>query len=324
MLQDRDIRYKRYERYEIKSSKTSQKHHNLMAWRNHPTLSKVRRHDLDNSRSSNSVVVVDNSIIGSQDGKRLASRTINANGDSGVNLAVLDHSRRKHGAGSKREGNKQRASGNLHVGCKVKLDGLALHNGHLDVLANAERGEGLDGECGVGGRASLDEGGCERVDLVKVEGNVEGLGERRGVEVAADKGVVAGFDGQDGACGGEVGLVCDEGGGAEVCAHTDTLDDGCGGQEGGGCEVAKVVCASSDGCNTGSLQGGGQEVDVCLFVAANLLEVLVEVGLVEASSGKVSSRELGEGFAVEVGLEMLKSQRIVEDDSVEALVVVQQ
>lgn len=127
---------------------------------------------------------------------------------------------------------------------------------------------------------------------------------------------MAGLDGKDAASGGDIGLVGDEGGGAEVGAHTDTLNDGCGGQEGVRGKVAKVVCALGDGCDASSLEGGGQEVNVGLLIATNLLEVLVEVGAVEAGSGEVCGRELGKGFAVECCFEVLEGQGIVEDDTV--------
>lgn len=274
-----------------------------------------KRHNLNNSWASNGVVIGDSSGVGGQDSERLASRAINANRDSDSDHAVLDNGGREHGASCQREGDEQRASRNLHVSGDLEGDELALHDGHGDVLGHAESGEGLDGEHRVGSRARLDEGSGKRVDLVEVEGNVERLGEGRLIDVAADEGVVAGFDGQNAAGCGEVSLVGDESGGAEVGAHTDTLDDGCGGQEGCRSEVAKVVCALFDGCDASSLQGGGQEVDVGLLIAGNHLEVLVEVGLVEACSSKVLCGEVGKCLAVEGGLEVLKGQGVVQDST---------
>jgi hypothetical protein len=280
-------------------------------------LSEVRRHDLDNSRSGNSVVVGDGGGVGLEDGVNLTSGTSVANGDSGIDHVVLDNSGREHGTVGEREGDVERARGDGASRGEVKGDGLTLHDGASLALAHAEGGEGLDRERRVGGGASLDEGRCQGVDLVEVEGNVEGLGERRHAKVATEEGIVAGLDGEDTASSGNVGRVGDEGGGAEVGAHTDTLNDGGGGQEGVGGKVAKVVCALSDRCNTSSLEGGGQEVDVGLLIATNLLKVLVEVGAVEAGGGEVCGRELCEGLAVEGSLEMLKSQCVVEDDTVD-------
>jgi hypothetical protein len=279
-------------------------------------LSEVTGHDLNNGRSSNGVVVRDGGGVGLEDGVNLSRRTGVANGDSGEDLAVLDNNSREHGAVGKREGDVERASGDGTL-CEVERDGLALHDGAGDALAHAKGRESLNRESGVGSRARLDEGRCQGVDLVEVEGDVEGLGEGRGVEGATEEGIVAGLDGEDAAGSGNVGRVGDEGGGAEVGAHTDTLNDGGGGQEGVRGEVAKVVCALGDGCDTSSLEGSGQEVDVSLLIAANLLEVLVEVGAVETSVGKVLSGELGEGLAVEVCLEVLKSQCVVQNDTVD-------
>ena len=280
-------------------------------------LSKVTTLHLNNSRSSNSVVVADGSSVGTEDSVHLTVRASVANRNASVDLVVLDHSRREHRAIGKREGDVERAGGNLTAAGEVELNGVALLDGSGDALAHAQGGEGLDGESGVGGGACGDEGGGEGVDLVEVEGNIERLREGRLACNSSEEGIVAGLDGENATGGGDICLVGDEGGGAEVGAHTDALDDVCGGQEGLGSEVAKVVCALGDGCDASSLEGGGQEVDVGLLIAANLLEVLVEVGAVETSVGKVLSGELGEGLAVEVGLEMLKSQRIVENNSVE-------
>jgi hypothetical protein len=280
-------------------------------------LSEVTGHDLNNGRSSNGVVVRDGGGVGLEDGVNLSRRTGVANGDSGEDLAVLDNNSREHGAVGEREGDVEGASGDGTALCEVERDGLALHDGAGDALAHAKGRESLNRESGVGSRARLDEGRCQGVDLVEVEGDVEGLGEGRGVEGATEEGIVAGLDGEDAAGSGNVGRVGDEGGGAEVGAHTDTLNDGGGGQEGVRGEVAKVVCASLDRCDTSSLEGGGQECDVGVLIHGDLLEVLVEVGSIVTRVGEVLGGVLLEDRTVEVGLEVLKSQCVVEDDTVD-------
>jgi hypothetical protein len=145
----------------------------------------------------------------------------------------------------------------------------------------------------------------------------KGWGKGEVLKVATEEGIVAGLDGEDAAGSGNVGRVGDEGGGAEVGAHTDTLNDGGGGQEGVRGEVAKVVCASLDRCDTSSLEGGGQECDVGVLIHGDLLEVLVEVGSIVTRVGEVLGGVLLEDRTVEVGLEVLKSQCVVEDDTVD-------
>ena len=54
------------------------------------------------------------------------------------------------------------------------------------------------------------------MDLVEVERCIIGGRERGFVDAAAEVGGVAGFNGEDAACGGEVVLRCDVGGGAKV------------------------------------------------------------------------------------------------------------
>lgn len=56
------------------------------------------------------------------------------------------------------------------------------------------------------------------------EGGVEGGGEWGGAEAGAQVGVVAGFDGEDGAGGGDEGWVVGEGcGAADVGADSDAV-----------------------------------------------------------------------------------------------------
>jgi hypothetical protein len=280
-------------------------------------LSKVRRSDLNDSRSSDSVVVRDGGSIGLEDSVDLTSGASVANGDSGVDHVVLDNCGREHGTVSKREGDVERAGGDSASRGEVKGDGLALHDGTSLALAHAEGRESLDGKRRVRGRASLDERRCQGVDLVEVEGDVERLGEGRGLEGTTEECIVASLDSEDATSSGNVGRVGDEGCSTEVGAHANSLDDVRRCKESIGCKVAKVVCALSDRCDTSSLKCGGQEVNVDLLITTDLLEVLVEVGAVEARGGEVCSRELLEGLAVEGGLEVLKSQCVVEDDTVD-------
>lgn len=64
-----------------------------------------------------------------------------------------------------------------------------------------------------------------------------------------------------------------------------------------------------DGGLTGQCRG--QELDVSSLVAGNLLQVGVKSGIISSSS-EVGGGEVGETLAVELILEMLKSQGIVE------------
>lgn len=63
---------------------------------------------------------------------------------------------------------------------------------------------------------------------------------------------MAGLDCEDRSGRGEVGLVHNIGGGAEVGGDTDTLEDGGGGEKGRDVRVAEVVLALLDGGGTGS------------------------------------------------------------------------
>jgi hypothetical protein len=83
-------------------------------------LSEVTRHDLNDGRSSNGVVIRDGGSVGLEDGVNLSRGTGVADGDSGEDLAVLDNNSREHGAIGKREGDVERASGDGTTLCEVE------------------------------------------------------------------------------------------------------------------------------------------------------------------------------------------------------------
>ncbi len=61
-----------------------------------------------------------------------------------------------------------------------------------------------------------------------------------------------------------------------------------------------------------TFEGRGQEANMDGLVAGDGLQVIVEI-LVEASVGELLHREVGETFAVELVLEVLKCEGIVEN-----------
>lgn len=63
---------------------------------------------------------------------------------------------------------------------------------------------------------------------------------------------MAGLDSEDGAGGGQVVLIHDVGGGAEVGGHTDALEHRGGGEEGLDVGVGEVVGTGLDGSDLGS------------------------------------------------------------------------
>lgn len=280
-------------------------------------LSSHERCDLKDSGSGNSGVVGDGGVAGGEDGVDLTVGASVTNGDSGVDLAVLDDSRGEHGSVSQREGDVERTSRDGHASSKVELNGGTLDERRGGVGTSGQCGESLDGKGRVGCRAGLDEGSCERVYLVEVEGDIERL--RRGLEsqAVADERAVTGLHGQDAAGGGQVCLVGDEGSSTKVGAHTDTFEDLGSGNESGRGEVAEVVCAGIDGSYTSTLESGGQEVNMDLLITTDLLEVSVELRAVEASGSEVLLGELGDTLGVEGCLEVLESQGVVEDDTVD-------
>jgi len=104
-------------------------------------------------------------------------------------------------------------------------------------LRGRQRGEGLDGEGGVAGRAGFNEGGGEGVDGVEAEGGAVGV---RGVDLAEVEALqrgVQGFGYEDGACNAEIGLVGDEGSATEIGGGANTTGKGLAMVDGRGEEV---------------------------------------------------------------------------------------
>ncbi len=123
---------------------------------------------------------------------------------------------------------------------------------------------------------------------------------------------MAGFDGQDAACGGEVALVRDLLCCAEVGRGADSFENARGSNECFDTCNAEGVFALRDGLGSSSLETCSKELHVRSFVGADGLNVFVK-GLVVASSLELGFREVGEAFAVELVFKMLKSQRILQD-----------
>ena len=120
----------------------------------------------------------------------------------------------------------------MHILGHHLLEALArhqVHHGaghgrhHAIVFRDHHEGrEGLDGQLGVVRWAGGDEGRGDGVDLVEVEGVVEGLGIGDLALGCAEVGAVTGFDAEDAASFGEIGGVHDFGSGSEVSANTNT------------------------------------------------------------------------------------------------------
>jgi hypothetical protein len=121
-----------------------------------------------------------------------------------------------------------------------------------------------------------------------------------------------GLDGEDAASGSQVILAHDAGGGAEVGADTDTLEDGGCDDEAVDIGDTECICALSNWVGASSLKTTGQEVDVGLLIGTDgndvLADVLAIAGMLEVPLGK-----LGESFTVEGVLEMFESKRVVEN-----------
>lgn len=265
--------------------------------------------NLDDGRAGSGGVVADRVVAASQDEVGLASE---AGGDGGAEAGLGGSQLSEGGAGDGDPGSVELATGrgDESVAGGGELNGLAALDGAGGGEGNGR--ESLDGQSRVALGAADDEGSSQRVDLVKGQGGVKGLGEGRLLLGSADVGVVARLDRQDGAGGGEVVLVGNGRGSTEVGADTDTLEDGRDGDERGRVGRGEGVRALGGGGGTGSGQGAGEEADVRVLVVGDLLEVGVE-GVGEASSNKGLLRVVLETLAVEGRLEVLQSQGVVED-----------
>jgi len=135
------------------------------------------------------------------------------------------------GAGLKCEGDGRARSDWASVG-------LGVHIGAVDgcnTVGEGEDGKSLDREGWVALGARADELGSERVDLVEVEGGVEGSRERResasGLGAGTDVAGVTRLDGQDGASGLKVGGCRNVLSSTQVGGDTNTLENVCSGDE---------------------------------------------------------------------------------------------
>ena len=108
----------------------------------------------------------------------------------------------------------------------------------------------------IAGRTARDEAVCKRVHLIGRQRDVEGLREGDLADGVADVGIVAGFDGENGACCGEIGRVAgDLRCGAEISTHADAFEDAGGGEKGVGGQGAEVVGALFDGGSVDGFEG---------------------------------------------------------------------
>jgi hypothetical protein len=275
-----------------------------------PTVPKATNLEgnLDETGASNDGVVGSSGVARGEHDVCLASKVLGDNDlEATINRLGVD----ERGAGDGNEGSVDLALDLVALGGEGD-GGAALD--HLVGAGGSEHGERLDGQREVVLGARGDEGGGESVDLVVVERGVEGLGEGRLLDGAADEGAVACLDGQDRAGGRQVGLRHDVGGGAEVGGNTNALEDRGGGQEARDAGHAEVVGALLDGDGAGGGQGRGQERDVGSLIAADGLDALVG-GRVVAGGDEVCLGEVGETLLVEVVLEVLEGQGVVEDGS---------
>ena len=197
----------------------------------------------------------------------------------------------------------------------VDAEGEGDAGGGGNALGGFQRGEGLDGERGVGRGAGFDESGGERVDGIEAERGAVGAGRGDFAEVEALNGGVEGFGDEDGTGDAEVGFASDEAGATEVGGGTDAFEHGGEGDEGFGVGVGEAVGAGCDGFRSSGREGGGEEHNVLFLVVGDVLEVVV-VGGAEAGVGEGLLGHLGDGAFVEDVLEMLEGEGILEDVSI--------
>jgi hypothetical protein len=114
---------------------------------------------------------------------------------------------------------------------------------------------------------------------------------------------------QNGSRSGEVVLVEDLAGGAEIGADANTLEDAGDAEELGDRGHGEGVFAL---LGRHAAEGGGEEVDVRLLVARDLEQARVGVGGL-AGGDEVALGELGEAFAVEGCFEVFEGEGVVED-----------
>ena len=106
-------------------------------------------------------------------------------------------------------------------------DNSALSSGETGAsrVGGSQGREGLEGKVGAIGKAS-DKLGSKGEDGVEVQGGVKGTSEWLVTNPSTDVRGMASLNGQDGASGRHVSLVCDGRGRAQVGRNTNTLEDG--------------------------------------------------------------------------------------------------
>lgn len=156
---------------------------------------------------------------------------------------------------------------------------------------DGERGEGLEGEGGVGGGARLDEGGRQGVDGSGVERSAVGVGNGDLTNGGALVRGVLGLGHQDGAGDGQVVLAGDQGSTTEVGGGANALEDRGEGDEGGNVRVGEGVLALRNGGDASGGQGSSEELDVLSLVVSDVLEVVVVVAAVACAIVSINGRE---------------------------------
>lgn len=174
---------------------------------------------LDDSGASDNVVVSGLLVALGENNVALTSNTL---GDSDHELAIT----------SRLDGSPDRSSDGDECGINVASIGgvhaLASHQVNLrSSHSSAHRrhgqgGESLDGKLSIALRARNNEGSSKGVDLVEVEGVVEGLGRGGLAKGSTQVGTVTSFNSEDASSSSEISLVHDAGRGTEVCANSDT------------------------------------------------------------------------------------------------------
>jgi len=166
-----------------------------------------------------------------------------------------------------------------------------------------EHWESLDGQGRVVFRAWDDERRSQGINLVEVKRDIKWRWERALAERVADVRGVSWLDSQNAASGGEVVLRHDISSRAQICADTDTLEDGCGREERLDARDTEVVGALFDGRCASLGDSSSQKADMGHLVCWHLHDVGADGGI-EASSREVRRAEVVETFTIEFVLKM--------------------
>lgn len=271
--------------------------------------------NLDDGRASNGSTSGREGAVGSAAGEEDVGLTTSTGGNSGGDGVASDGSgngddgetedegqeglSRSGGGGGERDdgaaanGTAGGNSGKSRVGLEAKVE----RAGGAGALGDESRGE------------SVDAGGVERSAVGGSKGNLlGGVALERGVESLSD---------EDGASNGQVVLAGDQGSTTEVGRCADALENGGESDELlSGHVLGEVVLALLDRSGTSGSNGAGEKLHVVLLVAGDVSQVGV-VCLVEAESQEGAAGNAAESMAVEVVLEVLKSEGELQDGHVD-------